>query len=260
MRMKYLLVGIVWMAAAFFGANALAANISTIEAGGPDTLVTLDSNPVITSILSQPGTFGARTYLDWSFLVQDSTGSIDIYGTPVLNGYTPKIGDAITLFGTNSPSRFAPYNQIPEIVAADVVRVSSGNPVAPTVATIPQLSQTTLPFSIAGYDIELQNVLISCGPATFSSANTSYTIRDAANDSMTLLFSPATYSTDGAMVGNTVPTGLVDIFGIDSVSGTGGSATAQFIPIAITAAPEPGAVSVLAASGALLALGLRKRR
>ena len=60
---------------------AHAANIATIETQASGTAVTLDTSPVVTAILSQPGTWNGKTYTGWSFLAQDSSGSLDIFAT-----------------------------------------------------------------------------------------------------------------------------------------------------------------------------------
>ncbi len=226
-------------------ASAMASNISQIEAMASGTAVTVDSNPVVTAICSQPGTFGGHTYTSWSFLAQDGTGSMDVYGT-MPGGYTPTVGDAIGASGT-----YSPYHQLPELETLTAIgKSSSGNAVpSPLSETIPQVNQTTLPLSIAGYLVKLSNVTISGASGNFPAANTSYTITDGVN-SMTMYYWYTSYSTDGALSGTPIPTGAVDITGFASVyPGTPGSP--EFIPIAIAphVVPEPGTFVLLAAGG-----------
>ena len=185
-RNRAIMAGAVVLVAALFGASAMASDIVTIENGAAGT-VTLDSSPIVTAILSQPGNFGGKAYTTWSFMVQDSTGSLDIYGYSGSLGYTPVVGDAITLNGS-----YSLYHQLPEIGTVTAISaVSHNNPVpAPLVSTIPALNVTTLPFSLAGYYIELDGVTInSLGTTTFPAANSPssapvWTIGDSGGNSM----------------------------------------------------------------------------
>ena len=112
----------------FMAGSAMAVDVNAIEVGGTGTY-TLDGGsgtaPVVTNILSQPGTVNGKTYTSWSFLVQDQSGSSDIYGTLAGLGYTPTVGDAINATGT-----YSPYHQIPELGTLTAIScVSSGNSV-----------------------------------------------------------------------------------------------------------------------------------
>jgi len=266
MKKYSLLASLVAGSIVFGTGNTLAqytGNIAGAEALEPITSstaianVTLNSDPVVTAILSQPGTFGGHTYTGWSFLVNDGTGSLDIFASAsslTTLGYTPTVGDALSISGT-----YSPFHQIPEIETLTAIsKVGSGAPAGPVVQTIPTLNQTTLPLSTAGYLVEVDNVTISGTPATFPAANNSYTITDSANNSMTLYYWYTSYSTDGAMSGNTVPTGPVDIIGFDSVF-PGSPGAPEFTPIAINPVPEPTTMG-LCAGGALLMLMFRSRR
>src|SRR5580698_2391108 len=112
MKTNKILTGILGLAAVGWGMGALAQDINTVETGPSPTVVTLGTTPVVTAILSQPGLFGGHTYTGWSFLVNDGSGSADVFATAAVLtglGYVPTVGDAITLGGT-----YDPFHQIPE--------------------------------------------------------------------------------------------------------------------------------------------------
>jgi len=273
MKKNYLLTSLVAGSIIFGTGNALAqynGNIAGAEALEPITTstaianTTLNSDPVITAILSQPGTYGGHAYTGWSFLVNDGSGSLDVFVSAASlstldPGYTPTVGDAISLSGS-----YAPFHQIPEMETLTAFsKVSSGNSVpSASVFTIPLLNQNTLPLNEAGYYIELQNVTISGGGAfsttfpTYAGGNVSYTITDGSANSMVLYDWVTSYSTAGNMGGNPVPTGPVDIYGFDSVFG---GTSPEFTPTMIISVPEPTALSLCGAGG-LLALIFRLRR
>ena len=218
--------------------SAEASTIAAIETQPSGTLVTLDSNPVITGIFSQPGTVNGETYSNWAIFANDGTGSMDLFGhLPSGNTYVPSVGDAISASG-----KFSPFDQIPELASLTAInQVSSGNAIpSPLNLTIPQANQGTLPLSIAGYPVTIDNVMISgiTAPA-FGIANLTGTITDASDNSMTLFYWPTSYSLANAnLFGEAVPTGPVNVSGlVDSFDGT-----AEFIPMTITPAvpvPEP---------------------
>jgi hypothetical protein len=274
MKTNKILTGIIGLAVVGWAAGAWAQNIATVEAGPSDVAATLGTDPVVTAILSQPGVFGGHTYTGWSFLANDGSGSVDVFATAATLttlGYTPTLGDSISLGGT-----YFPFHQIPEFesstpAALAITLVSQGNPIpAPVVATIPQLDQTTLPFSLAGELIQLNNVTIGNNLGangtvfpTFAQdtvPNESYTVTDGSANSMVLFDWVSSYSTAAALGGTAVPTGPVDLIGFVSVNGTGTSATAEFTPTEILPTPEPATLTLLTVGGGLLAFAFRKRR
>jgi hypothetical protein len=246
-----------------FTTTVLASNIATIQGQTSGTTgLTLDSGPVVTAILSQPGTFGTHTYTSWAVLAQDSTGSIDLFSSSASFGsYVPHVGDVISATGT-----YSPYHQIPELGTITAISlVSSGNPVpASPITTIGYLNlSTTIPQNLAAYPVELDNVGIytdsaATSPAsgTFGSANTAYYLKDGSGNIMEMYFWTTSYSCDGAMVGNTIPTGPVDVVGLLSQSGTFG---VEITPYSIISVPEPSSLA-LAGLGLLAGSLIRRRK
>ena len=102
----------------------------------------------------------------------------------------------------------------------------------------------TLPFSVAGYLFELDDVTISGISGTFGTANLTGTITDGSGNSMTLYYWPTSYSVENAnLAGTAIPTGAVNMTGFVSVY----SGVAEFTPMTITAVPEPGTLVLLVA-------------
>jgi len=144
-------------------------------------------------------------------------------------------------------------------------RSSQGNAV-PGLATntIPQLNVATIPLTIAGYLVDLDNVTISSGTSiltpgeTWGTSNLTLTITDSSNNSMTLFYWPTSYSAANVNLANVlIPTGPVDMTGFDSVF-AGPPAAPEFSPITVTPIPEPVSASLLAVGG--VALLMRRRR
>jgi hypothetical protein len=263
---KLLLAATFASATAVSSSNVIADNAFNIFTDPSGTLVTYDNAsgnyPVITAILSQPGTVNGRTYTSWSFLAQDSTGSLDIFGAlPGGSSYVPTVGDAISVSGT-----YSPFHQIPEIGTMTAISpISSGNSVpAIGISTIPTLNQTTLPQGVGGRLWELDNVTISGeGSGTFGTANSpaGAMITDGSNNSMTLFYWPTSYSTANANMANmAIPSGPVDMVGFVSVFTSGGVSTPEFNPISVIAVPEPATMALFGVGGLLtLTLALRRR-
>ncbi|MGA2244093.1 MAG: DUF5689 domain-containing protein [Verrucomicrobiota bacterium] len=265
MKNNCLLVGFIISTAALSAANALASDAATIFGDTSGTVgVTYDnasgSYPVITAILSQPGTVNGKTYTSWAFLAADSTGSLELYGAlPSGTTFTPAVGDAISAIGT-----YDPYHQVPEIeTLTGITLQSTGSTVPPAqVQTVSALNQATLPQTIAGSLVQLNNVTISgqtagetFGPGTASANDLTLTVADSTG-SMSFYYDPTVYSVASANLdGETIPTGPVDVVGVDSVYDGAG----EFIPISIQPVPEPMSLS-LGAAGGLLALVLHWRR
>jgi len=266
MKSHIFLTSSIVFAAVLLASNALADDAATIFGDSSGTGVTYDNAsgafPVVTAILSQPGTVDGYTYTTWSFLAADSSGSLDIYSTLSGLSYTPTVGDAISISGT-----YSPYHQIPELGTITSVSLeSSGNTfAAPLTYTIPQLTaSTTIPQSQAGQLVTLDNVsLYTDSAATIpvsgnfaTHANVTLYAKDADGNIMEIYDWASSYSTAGAFGGTPEPTGLVDITGFVSQSGT---FPVEMTPFSITAVPEPTTLG-LGGAGTLLALIFRLRK
>ncbi|MGA2246167.1 MAG: DUF5689 domain-containing protein [Verrucomicrobiota bacterium] len=233
---------------------APAQNAATIETEPSGTAVTYTAT--ITAILSQAGsTLDGYTYNNWSFLANDGTGSLDIFGhLPTGSTYTPTVGDQITLSGT-----YSPFDMIPEIgTLTSIAQVSTGNPVpGPTVTTIPAINAAlpNLPEpSIGGQLLTLDDVLISGLTAFPTHANGTATITDGSGNTMTLYQWASSYSAAAAFGGQTVPTGPVDITGVaDAFNGE-----SEFIPVSISPVPEPSSIALFGLAGIACVSFLRR--
>jgi hypothetical protein len=233
-----------------------------VEGQASGTPATIDQNPVITAILSQPGTVNGLTYTNWAFLANDGTGSLTVFGhMPAGNPYVPTVGDAITASGT-----YSPFHQIPEVASLTAIsQVSSGNALpAIGVSTIPTLNVGVEPFTNVEYLWTLNNITLSAGtnavPATWGTSNLTLTITDASSNSMTLFYWPTSYSMVNAnLFGTATPVGPVNMTGFVSVFGTGANAVPEFTPLVISPVPEPTSLGLLAI-GSLLGAGALWRR
>jgi hypothetical protein len=240
---------------ASFAAASTIGSVETLPSGTAAEIGTAaDPAAVITAVLSRPGTVNGRTYSSWSFLVNDGTGSLAGFGSlPATSSYTPTVGDAVDIAGT-----YSPFHQIPELgTMTAITQTSSGHSIAsPAVSTIAALNQTTLPFSVATYLFEVDNVTISGISGTFGTTNLTGMISDGTN-SMTLFYWPTSYSLCNAnLFGQTIPSGPVSMIGFVSVFTSGTTSTPEFTPISVT--PTPGSACLLALGA--LGMGARRRR
>jgi len=224
-------------------ADSIAYVESSGTVGGTYTIDNAGGQyPVITTILSQPGTVNGVNYAAWAYYINDGTGSMDIYGNPV--GYTtPHVGDIVKVTGV-----YQPYHQIPELGGVGVgttvtkLGISSAVP-APEVVTIPQIDFSTPPQNVAGYMLELDNVKITGAgnPGSTFGINDSpggAKITDQNGNSIQFYYWPTSYSTANANLANmTIPTGLVNMTGFVSVYGN--SNVPEFSPITITPSQGP---------------------
>ena len=239
LRTKHVLISgaLVLTAVCFDPGNA--STIAQVEALPSGTAATLDNNPVITYIASQPGSGDGYTYTNYAILANDGTGSIDLFGhLPAGSSYVPTVGDAITVSGT-----YSPFNGIPEIATMIAIsQVSSGNAVpGPTSVTVPQLLAlgSSQNYAIQEYLLVLHNVTFVTPPATYPiHANLSLTATDGTN-TVTVFYNPSSYSVSDPLAGTAIPTGPVDITGIASVF----SSTPELLPFTVTPVPEPASLT-----------------
>jgi hypothetical protein len=261
------LAGAIASAVIVLGANAQTPyTIAQMEALSTGTLAGLGvptSTPVVTAILSTPGTLDGYTYSSYSFLVNDGTGSADIFGSLAGLGYTPTVGDSINVSGT-----YSPYHQIPELgtVTAASLNTSGNSVPGPATTTIPTAIASgtgPMPLSLAGYLLTIDNVsLYTDSGATIpvsgnfaTHANTTLYMKDGGGNIMELYVWASSYSTDGAMGGTAIPTGTVDVTGFLTQNGAFGP---EMTPMSITQVPEPSTL-VLAGLG-LAGLLVSRRR
>jgi hypothetical protein len=268
---NYLLAGLV--VTAIFSSRTTAratyiGDIGGIESQTPPALVTADDTsgayPIITQILSMPSTSDGYTYTSWSFLANDTTGSVDIFGKlPTGSTFVPSVGEGLTLSGT-----YSPFDGIPEIetLTSIAAEPSTYTVPLPALTTIPTLtgSLPNLPSSAAEYVMQLDNVVIS-GAATFPThANGTFTITDSGGNTMTLYEWASSYSVVGAAFGGKpVPLGTAGEVDITGFADVFESSEVEFVPLTITSVvPEPSVMNLLGVGGAggLLALASRFRK
>ena len=268
MKRNYLLSSLIASTAVLFASTALADTAATIFGYPATTLVTYDnvsgSYPVVSAVLSQPGSGDGYTYTTYSFLAQDSTGSLDIFSPLTGLGYTPTAGDAINVSGT-----YSPYHQIPEIATVTSISLhSAGNAVSsPGVYTVAQLIASgtgAIPQSLSGQLVTLDNVsLYTDAAATIpvsgnfaTHANVGLYAKDGTGIIEVYVWA-SSYSTCGALGGTPEPTGLVDITGFVSQSGT---FSPEITPFSIISVPEPSILALSALGGLALLLKFRRQK
>lgn len=267
MKNNLLLTGIITSSVVLFGANALADDAATIEGLTSGSAVTFDNAsgayPIVSAILSTPQTLDGYTYTRYVFLAQDSSGSLDIFGTANDSSYIPTLGDAVSITGT-----YSPFDGIPEVASPSTTVISQGNAIgSPSIYTVNQIltdvgASTSLPNNLGEYLVTLDNVTLYTSSALTTVASGTFPTHantdlwaDDGTGSLDVFVWASSYSVDGALGGTTIPTSPVDITGFLSIS----SGTLQITPTSIIAVPEPATLS-LCGAGALLALAFRRRK
>ena len=184
----------------------------------------LDHNPVVTAILGTPNTTNGVAYTRWIFLVDDGTGSIDVFNNaPLPGGYIPTVGDALNITGaTNSPFSGVPEIAFPATGGA-ITKVSSGNPVpSPLVETIPQMAgYTTAPApgspypNFAGHLVTVNDLTLSGASGVFGSSTIALTGTDPQGNKLALFYYSSIYSVPNAnLFGTVIPTDPVNLTGL----------------------------------------------
>jgi len=246
---------------------------------------------IITAIMSQPTTVGGRSYSTWAVLAQDGSGSMDIFSpltTAGLQYTTPTVGDAITVTG-----KWSPFDAIPELNGITAIsKTGTGswpipvNTISPPSGVLANPNDTPNAGPLAagglavgngvgdsmveGYYCEIQNVYLNPwfgGGLYFPSNNATYYLTDQQNETLTMYFWYTSYSVCGAMSGNLVPSGTVDVYGMMSAyPATSKSGTIittnwedQLVPALIVQVPEPSSF-MLAGAGLLSLLAVIRRR
>lgn len=240
-------------------AQSTAAQIEGLESLTSSSSVAIPSpfTGTVTAILTEAGAVsGTHTYTTTSVLVQDSTGSLDVYGLSSTTYPSPTVGDSITV-GSGS---YSPYHQLPEVGSVGSLAVNSqGNAFSgPLIETLSTLNQDSLALSVAGYYTEIQNVTFASTTtlAGYAGGNVSLTMTDATGTE-TLYDWVTSYSAAAALAGTTLTAGVdYDVYGVDSVYG---GTSPEFIPVAIVAVPEPAGFGFIGA-GALAFVALARRK
>lgn len=285
------------------GSTVMAENAATIETAAANATVEYDNTsgtdpfgyPVVTAILSQPGSFGGHTYTGWSALVADTTGSIDLFvsqttlsgltGTPTNSTSTPPYGTPTTSLavgqGLNVAGQWSPFDGIAELgfntTVDNYVAVTStlnSLPATPVV-TIPGLESETSNGTtvlshpdVTGQYLEIQDVTITAGHGTtvnpFSTDFPTYAQVNfvAANETYTI--------TDG---GNNSMELFDWVTSYSNDGALGGTPVPtgpvnifgfydsfnEFVPSAIVVVPEPASMGLLAV-GAVMLLRRKTRK
>jgi hypothetical protein len=248
----------------------VASGTAGIQIGNTPANGGTDPAAYITFIGSYAGTTSdGYTYTNWQLLVNDGTGSMDLFGhMPTSSTYTPTAGDQITATGT-----YSPFDGDPELETLTAISKlgSGGTAPAPITVTIPQMvalaadpmtgaaSATyyqSVEYLMVLDDVTLAQTSPTAGGSTFAvHANTTLIATDTSSNTVTVFQYASSYSVAGLLGGTTIPTYPVDITGIMDVF----SGAPEFIPFSISPVPEPATLG-LVGMGALVLLARRPRR
>ncbi len=293
--MRNLTVSAVLLAVCLMAGRAMAAaeSIADVQAtSGTGSLVSLayapgdpyegnNSDPVVSGVLSVVGTYGGHSYTNWSFLVNDGTGGMDVFGHMPGNAssYTPNNGDTLQL--TNY--KYSPFDGIPEVAlstspSSSLVQTGSGQTPYGLTATVAYLQSDiasgtqpygVLPNDIAGTFITVLNPTIT-GFANFdlleASGNQTGVLTDSSGGTIELFNWVTSYSATFLPGSNGVPLGT--LAGMPtSVDWTSLSGFVdnfdEFVPISATftgPVPEPGTLALLGAGMTFAAVGYARRK
>lgn len=250
-------------------APALAQiTIAQAEQEANNTSNTTIDTSTITDVISQGGGFvsDGYTYTNWSFLANDGTGSLDVFGKmPTGSTYTPTVGDTIQATGT-----YYPFRNTPELeTLTSITKEGTASSIAsPTVVTIPQLLQlantatSSNSNAIQGYLLQLNDVTFtglensSAGNVPESTmtqhANNEWTATDSEGNAVLMYQYASSYSVSAGLAlenGGAIPTTAQDVIGLAQIY----NGTAEFIPLSYSnstnvAPPPPANKTVLTPS------------
>ena len=299
--MKSLTVSAAVLAALFaLAVPAMADYISDVQANDttgnlvelnavPNNIFGQGNNnqyPVVTALLSTPGTVHGRTYSNYAMYVNDGTGGMDVFSpssTLSSLGYTPQLGDALDIKAT-----YTPFDGFPEVATLTQAALqSTGNSTYPPVTgyniqgilndyaanaqtvTSGTVHTTILPNDVAAQLVTLDNVwLSSFGTATlqtsFGTLNQQYTLNDSSGGTCSLFYWPTSYSVPlQNLYGQPIAYGSgnqYDMTGfLDYFSGTG----IEFVPMTmtqVTSVPEPGTMALVGAGTTVAAVTYFRRK
>ncbi len=175
--MKGLIVSAAVFAALFaLAVPAMADYISDVQANdttgnlvelnyvaiGPPFFQGNNSWPIVSALLSTPGTMDGHTYTSYAFYVNDTTGGMDVFSpssTLSSLGYTPQLGDALDIKGT-----YEPFDGFPEVsVITKSALQSTGNAYTPPVTGV-NLAYVVSDFAHNSQTVTSGTVTTTIGP------------------------------------------------------------------------------------------------
>ena len=119
-NIRPLLSVLVTAGVALAQATAWADSAASIQTQASGTAATYDDAgsgnfPIVTAVLSHPGSLDGYTYANWAYLAADTTGSMELFYNSTLTGPAgsypnPTVGDTIAASGV-----YSPFHGIPEI-------------------------------------------------------------------------------------------------------------------------------------------------
>jgi hypothetical protein len=283
--MRKLILPAVLLTAVFAMAGramASAESVADVQAtSGTGTLVTLayapgdpyeanTSDPIVSGVLSVVGTVAGHSYTNWSFLVNDGSGGMDLFGhMPASNpSYVPKLGDTIQVNGT-----YSPFDGIPEVATLTSLTKTGTAPVpAPVTATVSYLLSDIAsnsqpgpitPNDVAGMMVTVLSPTISGFSAfspSYSSGNLTGVLSDPSGGTMTIFNWVTSYDVPVMTLGGYSTSGLTSITGFVDLFGT----NPEFVPISATGltlpVPEPGTFALLGTGLAIAAVRWVRRK
>jgi hypothetical protein len=230
--------------------TALASTYSDIalaNASSSGSSVTVD-NVTISNVLNYNSSYG------YNLDIQDASGGTQLFRFPTTAfnpAFTPAVGQIIDVTATNDP--FGGNNEFSNS-SASVSLVSTGAFVPPVITT--SIANSATPTGAGSTylseTVQLDNVRITAGTAAATSpdflSGGTYFATDAFGTAELYIYNSD--SAVAALEGTPVPTGPVNITAFVDYYSTG--SIVELYPTAIAATPEPAALGLVAAAGALM--------